>query len=235
MATSTAFPETATRILVVDDHPMIRDGLIRLIGLQSDLICCGEAGSVAETQSIVAKQKPDLAILDLRLKNADGLELIKSLKAQFPELKILVLSQCDGAIYAERALRAGALGYLDKEQAADEVLNAIRTVLAGSVYLTRGLAAMLLHKFVGSHSQGHRSDASPLTDRELHVLELLGSGMSTRAIAVALNLSFKTIETHRENIKHKLGLQGAAALVRYASEWARQQAPANPSSPAPSP
>ena len=223
METRVAPPEIKTRILVVDDHPMMRASLIHLIEQQDDLICCGEAGSVAETQTVVAKQKPDLAILDLRLKNADGLELIKSLKAQFPELKILVMSQCEGSVYAERALRAGALGYLDKEQAADEVLNAIRTVLGGSVYLTRGLAALLLHHFVGSHSKGPRKDGSPLTDRELHVLELLGSGMSTREIAGALNLSFKTIETHRENIKHKLGLNGAAALMRYASEWARQQ------------
>ena len=212
---------------------MMRDGLIRLIELQDDLICCGEAGSVAETQAIMAKQKPDLAILDLRLKNADGLELIKSLKAQFPELKILVLSQYEGAVYAERVLRAGALGYLDKEQAAEEVLNAIHTVLGGSVYLTRGLAAILLRNFVGSPSKGPRKDASPLTDRELHVLELLGSGMSTREIAGALNLSFKTVETHRENIKHKLGLRGAAALTRYASDWARQQAPAKPPPPTP--
>jgi DNA-binding NarL/FixJ family response regulator len=231
MANRTVPSEKKTRIVVVDDHPMMRNSLIQLIEQQGDLICCGEAGSVAETQTVVAKQKPDLAILDLRLKNADGLELIKSLKAQFPKLKILVLSQCEGAIYAERALRAGALGYLDKEQAADEVLNAIRTVVAGSVYVTRGLAAMLLQNFVGSPSKLPRRDASPLTDRELHVLELLGSGMSTREIAGALNLSFKTVETHRENIKHKLGLRGASALIRYASDWARQQSPANPTLP----
>jgi DNA-binding NarL/FixJ family response regulator len=231
MATRTARLKKKSRILVVDDHPMMRDSLIQLIEQQDDLICCGQAGSVAETQTVLAKQKPDLTILDLRLKNADGLELIKSLTAQFPDLKILVLSQCEGTIYAERALRAGAMGYLEKEQAADEVLNAIRTVLGGSVYLTRGLASLLLHNIVGSTSKGPRKDGSPLTDRELHVLGLLGSGMSTREIATALNLSFKTVETHRENIKHKLGLRGAAALTRYASDWARQQAPANPPSP----
>jgi DNA-binding NarL/FixJ family response regulator len=221
-------PDKKTRVLVVDDHPMMRDSLIRLINKQPDLICCCEAGSAAETQEAAVRHKPDFAILDLRLKNSDGLDLIKSLKAQFPELRILVLSQCDGSLYAERALRAGAMGYLDKEQAAEEVLNAIRTVLAGEVYLTRGLAAQLLHRFVGGHPKA-RDDAQPLTDRELHVLELLGSGMSTREIANALNLSFKTIETHRENIKHKLGLRGAAALAHYASEWASKQS--NRSSP----
>ena len=220
-----------SRILVVDDHPMMRESLIRLIERQADLMCCGEAGTMTETQTVVAKKKPDLAILDLRLKNADGLELIKSLMSQFPELKILVLSQCDGAIYAGRALRAGALGYLEKEQAADEVLTAIRTVLAGTVYLTRGLAALLLHNFVGTRSKGPSGGANLLTDRELHVVGLLGSGMSTREIATALNLSFKTIETHRENIKHKLGLKGAAALTRYASEWARQKSSGDQASP----
>ncbi len=231
MATSAPHPEKKTRILVVDDHPMMRDSLIRLIEKQDDLVCCGEAGSVAETQLLAAKERPDLAILDLRLKQGDGLELIKSLKAQFPELKILVLSQCEGTIYAERALRAGAAGYLDKEQAAHEVLTAIRTVLSGSVYLTRSLSGLLLRNYFGPRKKTQRSDASPLTDRELHVLELLGAGMSTREIAAALNLSIKTIETHRENIKHKLGLRGAAALTRYATEWVRQKTDFDSSSP----
>jgi DNA-binding NarL/FixJ family response regulator len=226
-------PKKKARILVVDDHPMIRESLARLIDKQKDLVCCGEAGTVSETQTIAMKQKPDLAILDLRLKNADGLELIKSLKAQLPNLKILILSQCEGALYAERALRAGALGYLDKEQAADEVLNAIHTVLKGEIYLTRGLAAVLLHKLVGPKAKLARGDASPLTDRELHVLDLLGTGMSTREIASALSLSFKTVESHRENIKHKLGLDGAAALTRYALEWSRRHASTPPDVPPP--
>lgn len=207
---------------MVDDHPLVRDGLCRLISQQGDLTCCGEAGSVAEAQTAVAKHKPDLLILDLRLHGGDGLELIKSLKSQFPGLHILVLSQVDPSLYAERALRAGALGFLPKEQAAEEVLLAIRTVLAGQVYVTRGLAARLLHHFVGASHRAPIAGLERLTDRELHVLELLGTGMSTREIAAELNLSFKTVETHREHIKQKLGLNGAAQLLEYAVRWAQE-------------
>src|SRR2546423_5747138 len=212
-----------TRILVVDDHPVMREGLIRLIGSQRDLICCGEAGTAAEAQTAVSAQKPDLVILDLRLKGGDGLELIKSLKSQFPELRILILSQYEAPLFAERALRAGALGYVVKEQAAQEIVSAIRTVLAGQVYLPGGLAGLLLRTFVGTASKVSRAGVEHLTDRELHVFQLLGAGLSTREIAAELNLSFKTIEAHRENIKHKLGLQGSSALIHYAIHWAREQ------------
>ena len=211
------------RILVVDDHPMVREGLVRLITQHKDLVCCGEAATVGETIAAVGSQKPDLVILDLRLKGGDGLELIKSLKSQFPDLRILILSQYEAPLYAERALRAGALGYVVKEQAAEEVLNAIRTVLSGQVYLTRGMAALLLHKFVGVTGKASPEGVQHLTDRELHVLHLLGAGLSTREIAAELKLSFKTVETHRENIKRKLGLPGAAALIHYATNWSRQQ------------
>jgi DNA-binding NarL/FixJ family response regulator len=220
----------AARILVVDDHPMVREGLVRLISQQADLVCCGEAGTVRETMTAVDSHRPDLVILDLRLKGEDGLELIKSLKSQFPDLRILILSQYEAPLYAERALRAGALGYVVKEEAAAEVLNAVRTVLAGQVYLTRGMAALLLHKFVGPAGKSSQEGVQQLTDRELHVLHLLGAGYSTREIATELKLSFKTVETHRENIKRKLGLQGAAALIHYATNWNRQQGSSLPSS-----
>jgi DNA-binding NarL/FixJ family response regulator len=222
------------RILVVDDHPMVRDGLIQLITQHRDLVCCGQADSVASALAAVEKQIPDLVILDLRLKGGDGLDLIKSLKSQYPRLKILILSQYEAPMYAERALRAGALGYVVKEQAAEEILRAIRTVLGGEVYLTRSMAAVLLQKLVGLKSDGLRGGIENLTDRELHVLNLLGAGLSTRQIATELNLSFKTVETHRENIKRKLGLRNAAALVHYASQWGRQQATQAPPSGQPS-
>jgi DNA-binding NarL/FixJ family response regulator len=212
-----------SRIFVVDDHPVIREGLIRLINKQADLVSCGEAGTIKEAQIAVAKHKPDLVILDLRLKGADGLDLIKSLKSQVPALRILVLSQYDAPLYVERALRAGALGYVIKEQAADEVLAAIRMVLAGQVYLNRTISGLLLHKLVGTPSKPYTASVEDLSDRELHVLQLLGAGMSTREIAVELKLSFKTIEAHRENIKRKLGLHGATALIHYATHWAREQ------------
>src|SRR6185436_8861316 len=156
MAPSQKHQVLKARILVVDDHPMVRDGLVRLINKQRDLICVGEAGTVTEAQTAVAKHRPDLVILDLRLKGGDGLELIKSLKSQFADLRILILSQYEARLYVERALRAGALGYVVKDQAAEEVLDAIRTVLAGQVYLTRGMAGLLLHKFVGAGSKAAR-------------------------------------------------------------------------------
>ena len=210
-------------ILIVDDHPMVRDGLARLISQEKDLVCCGEASNVAETLTAVARHKPDLIILDLRLRAQDGLELIKCLKAQYPGLRILILSQYGEPIYIERAMRAGAAGYVVKEQAAEEVLSAIRAVLAGEIYLTRSMASLLLKKLLVPKTGPSQPGAEPLTDRELHVLQLLGSGLSTREIASELNLSFKTIETHRENIKRKLGLRDAAALVHFANQWGREQ------------
>jgi len=211
-----------SRILVVDDHPIVREGIVRLVSQQKNLVCCGQAGTVAETQTAVERLKPDLVILDLRLRGADGLDLIKSLKSQFGELRILVLSQYEAPMYVERALRAGAQGYVVKEQGADELVQAIRTVLAGDVYLARGMASMLLHKLVGPAAQMSSGGVASLTDRELHVLELLGTGMSSREIATELHLSFKTVETHRENIKRKLNLRGASALIHYATQWSRQ-------------
>jgi DNA-binding NarL/FixJ family response regulator len=138
-------------------------------------------------------------------------------------LRIIVLSQYEAPLYVERALRAGALGYVTKEQAAEELLSAVRTVLAGEVYLTRGMSARLLHTFVGATLGTSRPGVDQLTDRELHVLQLLGTGMSTRRVAEELKLSFKTIETHRENIKRKLGIRDAPGLILYANEWAREQ------------
>ncbi len=213
----------SSRVLVVDDHPVVRGGLIRLIDQQSDLVCCGEASSAADVLADAARLKPDIIILDLRLKGADGLELIKSLRMRNPALRILILSQYDAPLYVERALHCGALGYVVKEQAAEELLEAIRTVLRGEVYLTRAMAARLLHKFVGKPTKASRSDINSLTDRELHVLQSLGAGKSTRQVALDLKLSIKTIETHRENIKRKLGLKGAAELVHFANEWVREQ------------
>jgi DNA-binding NarL/FixJ family response regulator len=221
-----------SRILVVDDHPVVRQGLLHFINQQEDLVGCGEASNSAEALRAIALCHPDLAIVDVRLKNEDGLELIKQLKAGFPELRILMLSQYDLPLYAERALRAGALGFVIKAQAADEILTAIRSVLAGDIYLPQALARLLLHQLIGAAPNANRPSVENLTDRELHVLRLLGAGRSTREIAVALELSFKTVETHRENIKHKLGLQGANQLIHFATEWARQQtSPTHPEPP----
>jgi len=223
MARAAIDPGRKARILVVDDHPLVRSGLIHLINGESDLVCCGEAGSVSEAQAAIAGCRPDLAVIDLRLRGGDGLELTKRLRAQLPELRVLIFSQYDASLYIERALRAGALGYVAKDQAPEALLEAIRTVLAGEVYLTRGMAARLLRTFVRPTSRNPQEGVNNLSDRELHVLHLLGSGMSTREVGLELKLSFKTIETHRENIKRKLGLRCAAELVHYATEWGREQ------------
>jgi len=204
-----------TRILVVDDHPLVRNGLVKLLSQQSDLVCCVEASTVAEAQRGAASLHPNLILLDLRLRSGDGLELIKSLTVQSPHSLILIISQYDERHYVERALRAGARGYLLKDQAAHEVLNAIRSVLAGEIYLSPALMACMLRKLATDRDNA-AARLDQLSDRELHVLQLLGGGMSTRQIALDLHLSFKTIETHRENLKRKLGLRKAAELVHYA-------------------
>jgi len=211
-------------VLVVDDHPLFRHGVTLLIDRQSDLYCCGEADSVASAQAAVATKKPRVVLLDLRLGNEDGVELIKALKARFASLHILVLSQHDEALYAERALRAGANGYIMKEEATDEVLIALRTVLAGQPYVSRKMAALVLHKMLENKPNQRGDGIVNLSDRELQVFQLIGTGLSARQIATDLHLSSKTIHTHRENIKNKLGLHTAAELVCHASDWIRRDA-----------
>jgi DNA-binding NarL/FixJ family response regulator len=215
--------DVRARVLVVDDHPLVREGLAELINRQEDLVCCGQAGSALEAQVAVAEQQPDLVLLDLRLGHADGLELIRLLRNQSAGLRILAVSQLDQAQYAERALRAGARGYVMKEQATGELLSAVRAVLAGEIYLTRGTAALLLHRLVGAPPKAGRAGLKLLTDRELHVLQLLGAGLSTKEIALELKLSFRTVETHRLSIKRKLRLRGAAELRCYACQWSQEQ------------
>jgi len=216
-------PIRRARVLVADDHPLIRVSCMAMVNRQRDLVCCGEAGSTVETRNAVQALQPDLVLLDLLLDGADGLELIKSLKSQFPRMYILVFSQLDEGLYAERALRAGASGYILKTQTPKEVTRAIRTVLAGEIYVSAVVAARLLHKVIETKRESCDGRTAALTDRELKVLQLLGVGMSTRKIAEELTLSFKTIETHRENIKRKLGLHDAAELVCFGTQWVRAE------------
>jgi DNA-binding NarL/FixJ family response regulator len=213
------------RILVVDDHPLVREGLVQIIKRQSDLVCCGEADTAAAAQTAVATHKPDLVTIDIRLQNGDGLEMIRDLTLLQPSLLTLVISQCDETLYAERALKAGARGYVMKERATDEVLTAIRTILAGELYVSPKIAALALHKMIGVKSSNHDGDISNLSNRELQVLQLLGAGLGTKKVAIKLGLSIKTVETHRENIKHKLRLSNAAELVRYAMDWVNGNSP----------
>ena len=216
-----------TRVFVADDHPFLRLGLTHLINKEADLVVCGEAETVAAVRSGVEKEKPDLLLTDLCLGDSDGLELIKSLKAQFPKLPILVLSQQDETLFAERTLRAGARGYIMKERATQDVLEGIRTILAGDLYVSRKVAALAMRKLVEGGADAAApagSEVSGLSDRELQVFRLLGAGKRTMEIADALKLSHKTIETYRENIKHKLNLANATALIHRATEWLQSQA-----------
>jgi DNA-binding NarL/FixJ family response regulator len=208
------------RVLIVDDHPLFRDGLRRFLDLQPDLACCGEADSCRTGFDAAARLKPDLVILDLRLHREDGTELLRNLQALQPRFPVLVLSQREDTIHALPALRAGARGYVMKEEATDELLKAIRSVLGGKVYLSQRLSGLVMNKFCGRAVAGN-GPGDRLSDRERQVFQLLGSGLSTQQIADQLHLSPKTVETHRENIKHKLGLLNAAGVVHAAQDWLR--------------
>lgn len=211
-----------TRVLVIDDHPIIRKGLTELIDAESDMEVCGQAEDTVAGLQAVATLSPDVAVVDLSLRHGDGLDLIRDIRAQFPDLPVLVLSMRDESLYAERALGAGAQGYIMKEAATTNVVGALRTVLAGQVYLSSKMSARLLGKFVG----GRTDDAPPLaklSNRELQVFERIGRGQGTRDIAEALHLSVKTIETYRANIKEKLQLTGAAELVQHAVQWFQRE------------
>ncbi len=211
------------RVLVVDEHPMLRHGIIAYFNCQPDVIVCGEADDIPRTQSKVAECRPDLLLIGLRLGTGDSLEFVKALKAQYPKLLILVYSAFEEAIFAERALRAGANGYLMKKATREEMLIAVRDVLRGQIYVSRELALHAFQKSLETQPQHRLLEKAPrvenLSDREMHVFQLVGSGLGTRKIAHALNLSVKTIETHRGNIKGKLGLHSGAELTERATAW----------------
>ena len=211
------------RVLIVDDHPVVREGVRRRIDRQDDMEVCGEAETRADALALVASTKPDLVIVDLGLKDSSGLELIKDIKVREPGLPMLVLSMQDEAVYAERALKAGAGGYVMKHEATDKVVLAARQVLAGKVYLSEKLSSDFLDVLFGRKSEPGTSPAELLTDRELEVFELLGRGLATRQIAEQLHLSIKTIEAYREHIKDKLKLDGANQLLHRAFQWVQSQ------------
>lgn len=215
------------RVLVVDDHPIVSQGLADLINLQPDLVCCAVAASFSGAQQAIAAQQPDLVLLDLRLGNADGLENIKALKALFGNVRILVVSQFEEMVYAERALRAGAAGYIMKDQATQTVVEAIRCVLAGQFYLSQRMSHLALAQMseMETGTANIAPDLSTLTDRELHVLSAIGSGKGPKEIANDLHLSVKTVETYREHLKYKLGLASSPQLGRFALEWLQNQVP----------
>jgi DNA-binding NarL/FixJ family response regulator len=221
--------ETKSSVIVVEDHPMLCDGLKQLIGSQPDLACVGVADDISSAKRLVEECKPNLMVLDLRLKAGDALDFIKTLRVEYPEVKVLVLSQYDELIFAERALRAGASGYIMKENTTDEVLRAVRKVLAGQLYFSERVAAAVVQRVLREKPIATREGVERLSDREMQVFQLLGAAYSPREIAAQFRLSRKTVETHCEKIKHKLSLQTAAELKRFARQWAAENmAPSEP-------
>ena len=209
------------RILIVDDHPIVRHGLVQLIEQEPSFKVTAQASSAEEAVEKLASSPYDLAVVDVSLKGVSGLELIKQIRERGHELPVLVMSMHDEDFYAERALRAGAQGYIMKQRATSDVVTAIQRVLAGDLYLSKELSGKLLRRAVHPTSEAAAVGAEQLSDRELEVLQLLGQGVSTREVAEHLSLSVKTVESYRANIKRKLGLKNAAELMRYAVDWVR--------------
>lgn len=207
------------RILLVDDHALLRRGLATLIASEPDLRVCAEATTRQAGLDAIAVAKPDLVITDLQLKDSDGLDLIKDLKQRYPRLPVLALSMHDEAIYAERALRAGARGYVTKQELDDTVLTAIRRVLAGEIHTSEAMSRRFTQKFMSGGTLGKKDGLEALSDRELAVFQLVARGKTTREIAQSLRLSVKTIESYREHLKAKLELPSGAALSRCAILW----------------
>jgi DNA-binding NarL/FixJ family response regulator len=214
--------QTAKRILLVDDHPVLRKGLVRLIDSKDEFAVCGEASTAAEAITLIRELKPDLVIVDIGLPGASGIELTKTIRAEFPQLPVLILSMHEEALYATRALRAGATGYIVKQDAIDNIAAALREALNGRRYLSPVIAAQLQHN--GPGGQTTDDPVSLLTDREFEIFELIGKGREVREISEALGVSPKTVETHRTNIKEKLKLKNARQVARLAVQWLGQQA-----------
>jgi DNA-binding NarL/FixJ family response regulator len=207
-----------TRILVVDDHPIVRLGICQMLAAEPDMEVCGEAETADAAKQLAASARPDLAIVDLSLAEGTGLELIRALRETMPHVRILVLSMHDETLFAERALRAGARGYLMKREAITGLVAAIRRVLSGRIYVSEGMAQVVLERLGGDGAPADNPLAG-LTDREIEVFELIGRGLSTGSIAEQLGVSIKTVETYRSNIKSKLNLKDATDLLRFATTW----------------
>ena len=217
-------PTAKARVLVVEDHPIVRQGLVQVLGVEPDLVVCGEAGGARQAMAAIAELKPDLAIVDLALQGGSGIELIEKIAAQWPELPILVLSMHDEALYAQRALRAGAKGYVMKQEASDKLTGALRRILTGQIYVSERLAHEMMRKAIDGKAMQDTSPMAALSHREREVLKLIGQGLGTRQIAADLTLSVKTVESHRAHIKEKLNFKTAPEMVRYAIHHANAPA-----------
>lgn len=203
----------------MDDHPIVREGLAAVLSHKPGLEVCGEAASIVEALALIDTLHPDLAIIDLSLADGSGLDLIKRIKARNVSTKMLVLSMSDESLYAERALRAGAMGFLHKQEAREKLIDAIRQVLDGKIFVSEAINERLLQQVMVGRQPLERSSITALSDRELEVFELIGQGLGSSEIAQRLHLGIKTIETHRQRIKGKLDLKSGLELVRHATQW----------------
>jgi len=211
------------RVLVVDDHPAVREGLAIRLSRQPDLQVCGEAADVPEALRLVATLNPDVVVIDISLKNGNGIDLIKRIKAHDPSVRMLVWSMYSESLCAERALRAGAMGYVNKEQATEKIVEAIRHVLNDKVYVSESLAERVLHRAIGRGPVNlQQSPVESLSDRELEVFQLIGTGLNTHQVAAKIHVSPKTVQTYRARIKEKLRLERGPQLIQRAVEWVLQ-------------
>ncbi|MBW3540124.1 MAG: response regulator transcription factor [Planctomycetes bacterium] len=218
-----ASSQKVARILIVDDHPVMRRGLAQVIGDQPDLTVVAEASSIDEALGMVDEHQPDLMLIDLSLGDGSGIELLRQVREKNAHVRMLVTSMHDETLFAERVLRAGGRGYVHKSAPTETLLEAIRHVLEGGIHLSPAMSSRLLDQVVGGAPVGDRSPVEKLSDRELEVFQMIGEGMITKQIAARLGLSAKTIETYRENIKSKLNLNNAAELTRHAVQWVLEQ------------
>jgi DNA-binding NarL/FixJ family response regulator len=212
------------RIFIVDDHPVFRDGLAGLTGREPDWTVCGQADNAQEALAAIERLKPALVLVDISLPGRSGLELIKDIRAVRPETAVLVISMHDEMLYAERVLRAGGRGYIMKQEGPDKIVEAIRMVLAGQLYLSGKMSTRILDSFSGHRARG-KSPIGQLTDRQLEILQLTGQGKDSHTIARKLHLSFKTVDAHRAQIKEKLELKNYTELISYAARWVETQLP----------
>lgn len=213
------------RVLIVDDHAMMRQGLAQLINHEPDLVVAAEADTAGQALNQIAARKPDLVLADISLPDKNGLELIKDILVYHPGLPVLVISMHDETLYAERVLRAGGRGFIMKQEGGKKLMQAIRQVLAGQIYVSEKMSARILEVFSGHRTETGDSSLEGLSDREFEIFQLIGQGQGTREIAEHLHLSIKTVEVHRANIKRKLKLEKGTEVVRYAIRWTEARNP----------
>lgn len=215
--------KTKTKILIVDDHPVVREGLASILDHEQDFQVCGQAEDVTGALEAIAGVKPDIAIVDISLKQSDGIELTKTLKARYPDIAVIILSVHDESVYAERVLLAGAKAYLMKDAVCEHIVKAIRKVLRGEIYVSDVVSDKFLHTIAGDKAGAAKTAIDSLSDREFETFRLIGQGYKASQIAVRLHLSVKTIETYRTRIKEKLRLENAAQLLQYSIAWSKNQ------------